>query len=58
VYVNFVKTGNPNGVGVPNWPAANIASPVQVLYLGGNPRVEPERHRERYLFLDHIYVER
>jgi len=27
-WVNFVKTGNPNGPGLPEWPAANPAKPM------------------------------
>jgi para-nitrobenzyl esterase len=51
-FANFIKTGNPNGAGLPNWPAANRGNPVQVMRLDVNSRAEPEKHRERYLFLD------
>jgi para-nitrobenzyl esterase len=35
-WVNFAKTGNPNGEGLPVWPAYNNAA-NQVMYLGEKP---------------------
>ncbi|MBN2613416.1 MAG: carboxylesterase family protein [Bacteroidales bacterium] len=35
-WTNFAKTGNPNGEGVPEWPAYTNAYPV-VMYLGPTP---------------------
>jgi para-nitrobenzyl esterase len=57
-YVRFVKTGNPNGAGLPPWTATNDRSGAQVLYFDINPRVEPDRHRQRYVLLDSIYSPR
>ena len=51
-FANFIKTGNPNGLGIPLWPAVNNSGTVQVMHLDVNTRVEPEKNRERYLFLD------
>ena len=51
-FANFIKTGNPNGLGVPMWPAITNGGPVQVMHLDVTTRVEPEKKRERYLFLD------
>jgi para-nitrobenzyl esterase len=49
-FANFIKTGDPNGDGVPDWPA--FTSNGQVLYLDGTSRVGAEQHRVRYEFLD------
>ena len=49
---NFIKTGNPNGPGLPNWPAYDSATKYQRMRLDADPRAEPEPHRDRYLALD------
>jgi para-nitrobenzyl esterase len=51
-YANFVKTGDPNGLGVPAWPAMNEGATPQVMHINVHTRAEPDHHRERYLFLD------
>ncbi|MDQ6812216.1 MAG: carboxylesterase family protein, partial [Bacteroidota bacterium] len=50
-FANFIKTGDPNGLGVPAWPAVK-GNAVQVMNIDVDTRVEPEFRRERYLFLD------
>jgi para-nitrobenzyl esterase len=54
-FANFVKTGNPNGSGLPNWPAANSGNSVQYMQIDVNTRLETEKTRDRYLFLDPYY---
>lgn len=47
-FVHFIKKGDPNGSGVPRWPAANRGSTVWVQHIGVRTRTEPELHRDRY----------
>jgi para-nitrobenzyl esterase len=53
-FANFVKKGDPNGPGLPLWPSVQSGTPVLVMRLDEESRAEPEKHRERYLFLDHL----
>jgi para-nitrobenzyl esterase len=50
-FANFIKTGNPNGPGVPEWPAIK-GSTVPVMIITPDPKVENEKNRERFLFMD------
>ncbi|HEY4110212.1 carboxylesterase/lipase family protein [Puia sp.] len=50
-FANFVKTGNPNGPGLPEWPAANNAG-TPVMHIDVDSKARPEVHRDRYLLLD------
>ena len=50
-WTNFAKTGDPNGTGLPKWPAYDAAS-HQAMHLSANPAPAPDAHRERYQFLD------
>lgn len=50
-FANFIKNGNPNGSGQPQWPAANRTKGTPVMHLNVVSRTEPEQHRERYLLL-------
>ena len=56
-FANFIKTGNPNGPGLPSWPAYDGKDEFRVMRLDAESRAEPEgTRRERYLFLDPFYV--
>jgi para-nitrobenzyl esterase len=52
-WTNFVKYGDPNGPGLPAWPA--YCRSGQVMHLDAASHAIPERHRERYEFLDSFY---
>ncbi len=53
-YLNFVKTGNPNGLGLPSWPAINKSETPQILHIGIPTTLHPDVHRQRYLVLDQL----
>ena len=50
-WVNFAKTGNPNGPGLPQWPVYNAADNWEVMHLNVTSAAEPDTHRDRYEFL-------
>ncbi len=56
-FANFIKTGNPNGLGVPQWPAVKSGQPASVMYINTNTKAEVEKHRDRYLLLDEMAKE-
>jgi para-nitrobenzyl esterase len=57
-FVNFVKTGNPNGAGLPEWPAYEKRTNFQRMRIGDETKAEPEPGRDRYHVLDAIAAAR
>lgn len=53
-FANFIKTGNPNGPGLPDWPTYNASTGYMRMRLGVESKAEPEPDRARYLALDAI----
>ena len=51
-FVNFIKTGNPNGANLLEWPAYKAETNFQRMRLDVNSSVEAEPHRDRFLALD------
>jgi para-nitrobenzyl esterase len=55
-FANFVKTGNPNGKGLPIWPVNKRGDKVWEMHINVKSEAVPEPHRDRYLFLDAKYA--
>ena len=54
-YVNFVKTGNPNGLGLVEWPTTNGKAVAPVLQIDVNTTAKADEQMEkRYDFIDKI----
>jgi para-nitrobenzyl esterase len=55
---NFVKTGNPNGPGLPHWPVVTDPGPTQVMQIDVESMPVPDTTRARYQLLDEIYLKK
>jgi para-nitrobenzyl esterase len=58
-FENFIKTGNPNGAGLAEWPSGAVSAggSVQRMRIDVDSRAEAEP-RARYLYLDQVYSKR
>lgn len=55
-YVNFVKTGNPNGLGLVEWPTTNGKTIAPVLQIDANTFVKEDPNMEkRYEIMDGLF---
>lgn len=55
-FANFVLTGNPNGKGLPQWPAAKASDTTPpVMIIDVDSKVTEAKNDARYLFLDKAY---
>ncbi len=55
-FANFIKTGNPNGKDLPNWPAAlKDATDPDVMVIDVDSKAVKAKDDARYLFLDKAY---
>jgi para-nitrobenzyl esterase len=54
-WINFARTGDPNGHGLPHWPTYNAADQWQVMHLDVTSEAKPDTQRNRYLFLDQVW---
>jgi para-nitrobenzyl esterase len=55
-FVNFIKTGNPNGAGAPEWPAYGADTGYMRMRIDVQSKAEPEPDRARYQVLDMIFA--
>lgn len=53
-WTNFAKTGNPNGPGLPSWPAYAAKDGDQVMHLNAQSAAAPDTQRARYEFIDQL----
>ncbi len=51
-FANFIKTGNPNGPGVPQWAAIDNTKEVRVMHIDVNTKSVEAKNAKRYLFMD------
>ena len=54
-FANFIKTGNPNGSGLPQWSATTHAENAPFINIDVITKEEKATDRGRYLFLDSVY---
>ena len=52
---NFVKTGDPNGLGLPTWVPFNEGVNHPVMQIDVNTFLHPAKHRQQLLYLDQLY---
>jgi para-nitrobenzyl esterase len=53
-WTNFAKHGDPNGAGLPKWPAYSEKTGYEVMTLDADSHATPAKHRDRYEFLDSV----
>ena len=54
-FANFIKTGDPNGNSLPRWLPNLKSGEVRFMNIDVNSRLETEKNRQHYMFLDKEY---
>jgi para-nitrobenzyl esterase len=57
-FANFIKTGDPNGKNLPEWPPVKPGADAAYLHIDVETRAETEKHRARYELLDRLSAPR
>ncbi|MFT3948056.1 MAG: carboxylesterase family protein [Agriterribacter sp.] len=53
-FEHFIKTGNPNGLGVPEWNAVVPGKPAEVMHINVDTKLQTEKYRDRYLMMEKL----
>lgn len=53
-FVNFIKTGNPNGISLPIWQAVKSGQASPFMHIDVNTQGEIEQNRDRFLLFDKL----
>ncbi|WP_026993846.1 carboxylesterase/lipase family protein [Flectobacillus major] len=57
-FANFIKTGNPNGDKLPNWPAAKNEEKPDIMIIDVDSKAQKAENEARYWFLDKDYLKK
>lgn len=53
-FANFIKSSDPNGLGVPAWPAIQQGNAATIMHVDTVSEAIKEKHRDRYLLLEKL----
>ena len=53
-FASFIKSGDPNGSGLPTWAPTRVQAP-QVMHIDVRSHLEPDTREARYKLLDELY---
>lgn len=54
-FENFIRTGNPNGEKLPEWPVSTTQNGIIILDINTETKANKDNNRERYLFLSDYF---